>query len=85
METDPEHQEHDTDLGKLIGNVNVGHESGRIGTDENACGKVSDEGGQVSLYRKKSADEREPQTGRDRANEGEIMLLARFPTAESGP
>ena len=44
VQSDAEHDEDDADLGKLLGEVRIGLEAGRVATDDDAGEEIADDG-----------------------------------------
>jgi hypothetical protein len=57
LQADPEHEEDDSDLGQLVGQVLVGDEAGRIGADDESRDEVPHDGGEPETKRRIAADE----------------------------
>ena len=71
LQADAEHQQDDADLGKLLGQVDVGDEPGRVGSDGDAREKVADNRRQAGSLREVAEDERCGQAAGERQNEVE--------------
>jgi hypothetical protein len=57
LQADPEHQQNDADLGELFGEMCVGREAGRMGTDRDPCQQVSDDGREAETFGDVARDE----------------------------
>ena len=69
LQPDPEHQQDDADLGQLLGHVTVRHEARRVGSDEEARDKISDDGGEPGTMRGKAEHERRAEAARQGQNQ----------------
>jgi hypothetical protein len=59
VQTDAEHQQHDTDLGELGGKLGIGHESGRGGSNHDAGNQIPHQSRQLEADRDKAHDQRQ--------------------------
>ncbi len=76
LEADAEHQQHDADLGELLGEANIGDEAGRVGTDENAADEIADDRRQAEALRQQPKNERRREAAGQGRNEVEAVHRA---------
>src|SRR5262245_66341156 len=76
MQTNTEHQQHHTDLGELLRQVEVGDETGRRRTDDDPGDQVAEQGRKLEAYRDEAQDQREPERGGNRGDQGDAVVHA---------
>jgi hypothetical protein len=85
LQADAEHEEDDADLGQLLGDVGVGHEAGRVRTDERARQQVPNDRREARTLREIPEEEGRGEVAGQRQDEIKVMHvpLAAFVIAGS--
>jgi hypothetical protein len=74
LQPDAEHQQDDADFRELLRQRVIGDKAWRVGTDQDACGKVADDGRKAEPLGDRAADERRDQTTGQGENEIEVAV-----------
>jgi hypothetical protein len=84
VDADPEHQQDDADLGKLLREAGVGDESWRVGADDDSRQQVADQRRETEPRGGQPEHERQANARGDRGYEGRIMRHALPPLPDRG-
>ena len=76
LQADAEHEEDDADLGQLLGDIGVGHEAGRVRTDERAGQQVADDGRQARALGEVAEDEGRGEAAGQRQDQIEVVQVS---------
>jgi hypothetical protein len=79
VQADPEHHEHDADLGQLAGHGAIRDIARHEGADDDTGREITDQWRQPQPLRQESEHEGEGQTDGDRGDQGDIMCHGRSP------
>ena len=84
IEPDAEHQEHDADLGKLEGQLDIGHEAWRMRADDDARDQVADQRRHLQPVGHGTQDEGQHETPDNRRDQRGLMHVGQLVLLRSG-